>query len=67
MKREAGDRVEDFGAAGEVVVVDGGFEGVGFVSEVGLGFGTKPGGGDMGDGLGAGMKPTTCGRDEGLE
>lgn len=64
MERGGGERGEGFWA---VVVAEGGFGGVDLVAEVGLGAGMKPGGGDKGEGLGAGIKPTTGGRDEVLE
>lgn len=64
MKRDGGGWDDDFWAAG---VVDGGFVVVGFLAVVGLGAGMKPGGGDKGEDLGGGIKPTTCGRDAGLE
>lgn len=64
MRRDEGESEDDFWATG---VVEGGFLGVGFVTAVGLGAGMKPGGGDKGECLGTGIKPTTGGTDEGLE
>lgn len=46
----------------------GGFEGVDFMLGAGLlGAGINPGGGAKVEGLGAGTKPTTVGRDVALE
>lgn len=64
VERDGGERGEGFRA---VAVTEGGFGGVNLLTAVGLGAGTNPGGGDKVEGLGAGIKPTTGGRDGGLE
>lgn len=64
MKRDGEDSEEDFGAAG---LIEEGLAVVGFAVADELTAGTKPEGGANGVGLGAGIKPTTGGRDKGLE
>lgn len=64
MEPDGGERVEDFATT---EAVEGGVGDVTKVAGVGLGTGMKPGGGDNVAGLGAGIKPTTAGRDVGLE
>lgn len=63
MKRDEGETEGDFGATG---VAGGGFVGVGLLV-VGLAAGMRPGDEGRFEGFGGGMKPTTRGRDVGLE